>query len=127
MQAITEGYVALQNLQARLPIHTAFLLVASHQNREVPSVRLNWDQQVILARLDARQSEDMLEYLARRHRLKLGPRLREQLVQRCEGVPLYLQEICRRLEIDRRKDRLLDCHWGYGVSTDLAQHCVVAS
>ena len=99
---------ALQNLQARLPIHTAFLLVASHQNREVPSVRLNWDQQVILARLDARQSEDMLEYLARRHRLKLGPRLREQLVQRCEGVPLYLQEICRRLEIDRREGRRLD-------------------
>jgi len=98
----------LQNLQARLPIHTASLLVASHQNREVPSVRLNWDQQVMLARLDARQSADMLDYLARRHRLKLGPRLREQLIERCEGVPLYLQEICRRLEIDRREGRRLD-------------------
>lgn len=98
----------VQNLQARLPIHTASMLVASHQNREVPSVRLNWDQQVMLGRLDGRQSADMLDYLARRHRLKLGPRLRDQLIERCEGVPLYLQEICRRLEIDRREGRRLD-------------------
>lgn len=98
----------LQNLQARLPIHTALLLVASHQNREVPSVRLNWDQQVVLGRLDAERSANMLDYLARRHRLKLNPRLREQLVERCEGVPLYLQEICRRLEIDRREGRRLN-------------------
>jgi len=98
----------LQNLQARLPIHTAALLVASHQNREVPSVRLNWDQQVMLGRLDLRQSSEMLDYLARKHRLKLNPRLREQLIERCEGVPLYLQEICRRLEIDRREGRRLD-------------------
>ncbi|WP_110691689.1 AAA family ATPase [Salinicola halophyticus] len=98
----------IQNLQARLPIHTASLLVASHQNREVPSVRLNWDQQVVLGRLDTRQSSDMLDYLGRKHRLKLNPRLRQQLIERCEGVPLYLQELCRRLEIDRREGRRLD-------------------
>jgi len=98
----------LHNLQARLPIHTALLLVASHQNREVPPVRLNWDQQILLGRLDDRQAADMLEYLARRHRLSLSARLREQLIERCEGVPLYLQEICRRLEIDRREGRRLD-------------------
>ncbi|GHB10473.1 AAA family ATPase [Salinicola rhizosphaerae] len=98
----------LQNLQARLPIHTAFLLIASHQNREVPPVRLTWDQQVSLGRLDDAQALDMLDYLARRHRLNLGARLRDQLIERCEGVPLYLQEICRRLEIDRREGRRLD-------------------
>ncbi|WP_251978244.1 AAA family ATPase [Salinicola avicenniae] len=98
----------LHNLQARLPIHTAFLLLASHQNLQWPPVRLAWDQQVVLGRLAPSQSSEMLDYLARRHRLVLRPRLREQLIERCEGVPLYLQEICRRLEIDRREGRRLD-------------------
>nr|WP_242495254.1 hypothetical protein [Salinicola tamaricis] len=50
----------------------------------------------------------MLDVLARRHCLTLDPSLREQLIARCEGVPLYLQEICRWLEIDRREGCTLD-------------------
>ncbi|WFF42756.1 ATPase [Salinicola endophyticus] len=98
----------LYNLQVRLPIHSSLLLLASHQNREMPSIRLNWDQQIALGRLGAEQSAEMLDVLARRHCLTLDPSLREQLIARCEGVPLYLQEICRWLEIDRREGRTLD-------------------
>ena len=46
-----------------------------------------------------------LSQLARRYRLHLSPRLRNQLIERCDGVPLYLQEICRRLDMERREGR----------------------
>ncbi|MBZ9538349.1 AAA family ATPase [Modicisalibacter tunisiensis] len=95
----------LAGLQARLPINTAFLLVASHHGREPLPVRLHWDQQLLLDKLDAMQSSRLLSQLARRYRLHLSPRLRGQLIERCDGVPLYLQEICRRLDMDRREGR----------------------
>ncbi|WP_129138513.1 AAA family ATPase [Modicisalibacter coralii] len=95
----------LCGLQARLPINCGFLLVASHHGREPLPVKLHWDQQIVLDKLDAMQSARLLSQLARRYRLHLSPRLRGQLIERCEGVPLYLQEICRRLDMDRREGR----------------------
>ncbi len=95
----------LSGLQARLPINSAFLLVASHHGREPLPVKLHWDQQLVLGKLDAMQSSRLLSQLARRYRLHLSPRLRSQLIERCDGVPLYLQEICRRLDMDRREGR----------------------
>ncbi|MHB0774154.1 AAA family ATPase [Halomonas sp. WWR20] len=92
-------------LQARLPINSPFLFVASHHGREPLPIKLHWDQQVSLDRLDATQSSRLLSHLARRYRLHLNPRLRGQLIERCDGVPLYLQEICRRLDMDRREGR----------------------
>ncbi|SDK89760.1 AAA ATPase domain-containing protein [Modicisalibacter muralis] len=95
----------LSGLQARLPINSAFLLVASHHGREPLPVKLHWDQQLVLGKLDAMQSSRLLSQLARRYRLHLSPRMRSQLIERCDGVPLYLQEICRRLDMDRREGR----------------------
>ena len=99
------SFRVLAGLQARLPINCAFLLVASHHGREALPTRLHWDQQVTLGHLDAMQSSRLLSQLARRYRLHLSPRLRGQIIERCDGVPLYLQEICRRLELDRREGR----------------------
>ncbi|WP_459874506.1 AAA family ATPase [Halomonas shantousis] len=95
----------LAGLQVRLPINSPFLFMASHHGREPLPIRLHWDQQVVLERLDAMQSSRLLSHLARRYRLHLSPRLRGQLIERCDGVPLYLQEICRRLDMDRREGR----------------------
>ncbi|GHA84050.1 hypothetical protein GCM10007159_01240 [Modicisalibacter luteus] len=95
----------LSGLQARLPINSPFLLVSSYHGRESLPVKLHWDQQIVLGRLDAMQSSRLLSQLARRYRLHLSPRLRSQLIERCDGVPLYLQEICRRLDMDRREGR----------------------
>lgn len=95
----------LAGLQARLPINSPFLLIASHHGREALPTRLHWDQQITLGRLDAMQSSRLLSELARRYRLHLSPRLRGQIIERCDGVPLYLQEICRRLDMDRREGR----------------------
>lgn len=92
-------------LQARLPIHVPFMLLASHQGPAALPVRLNWDQHVVLGRLDSGQSSRLLMQLARHYRLHISPRLRSQLIERCDGVPLYLQEICRRLDLDRREGR----------------------
>lgn len=99
------SFRVLAGLQARLPINCAFLLVASHHGREALPARLHWDQQVMLGHLDAMQSSRLLSQLARRYRLHLSPRLRGQIIERCDGVPLYMQEICRRLEMDRREGR----------------------
>jgi DNA-binding SARP family transcriptional activator/tetratricopeptide (TPR) repeat protein len=99
------SFKVLAGLQARLPINCAFLLVASHHGRESLPVRLHWDQQITLGRLDAMQSSRLLSLLARRYRLHLSPRLRGQIIERCDGVPLYLQEICRRVDLDRREGR----------------------
>lgn len=95
----------LAGLQARLPINSPFLLVASHHGREALPTRLHWDQQITLGRLDDMQASRLLSELARRYRLHLSPRLRGQIIERCDGVPLYLQEICRRLDMDRREGR----------------------
>ncbi|MEC9483380.1 MAG: AAA family ATPase [Halomonas sp.] len=95
----------LSGLQARLPINSPFLLVASYHGRESLPVKLHWDQQIVLGRLDPMQSSRLLSQLARHYRLHLSPRLRNQLIERCDGVPLYLQEICRRLDMDRREGR----------------------
>ncbi|MFC3285156.1 AAA family ATPase [Litchfieldella rifensis] len=99
------SFKVLAGLQARLPINCPLLLVASHHGREPLPAKLHWDQQVILGRLDSAQSSRLLSQLARRYRLHLSPRLRSQLIERCDGVPLYLQEICRRLDMDRREGR----------------------
>ncbi|TFH86658.1 ATPase [Billgrantia azerbaijanica] len=99
------SFRVLTGLQARLPINCAFLLVASHHGREALPTRLHWDQQITLGHLDAMQSSRLLSQLARRYRLHLSPRLRGQIIERCDGVPLYMQEICRRLEMDRREGR----------------------
>jgi DNA-binding SARP family transcriptional activator/tetratricopeptide (TPR) repeat protein len=99
------SFRVLAGLQARLPINCAFLLVASHHGREALPTRLHWDQQITLGHLDAMQSSRLLSQLARRYRLHLSPRLRGQIIERCDGVPLYMQEICRRLEMDRREGR----------------------
>lgn len=99
------SFRVLAGLQTRLPINCAFLLMASHHGREALPTRLHWDQQVTLGRLDAMQSSRLLSQLARRYRLHLSPRLRGQIIERCDGVPLYLQETCRRLEMDRREGR----------------------
>ncbi|MCG6656950.1 AAA family ATPase [Halomonas campisalis] len=99
------SFRVLAGLQARLPINCAFLLVASHHGREALPSRLHWDQQLTLSHLDAMQSSRLLSQLARRYRLHLSPRLRGQIIERCDGVPLYMQEICRRLEMDRREGR----------------------
>lgn len=99
------SFKVLSGLQARLPINCPWLLVASHHGREALPAKLHWDQQVVLGRLDAPQSSRLLSQLARRYRLHLSPRLRSQLIERCDGVPLYLQEICRRLDMDRREGR----------------------
>ncbi|MCS2610201.1 AAA family ATPase [Halomonas dongshanensis] len=101
------SYKVLAGLQARLPINTAFLLVASHHGREPLPVKLHWDQQIVLGPLDALQSSRLLSQLSRRYRIHLSPRLRNQIIERCEGVPLYLQEICRRLDMDRREGRTI--------------------
>ncbi|MES3674712.1 AAA family ATPase [Halomonas elongata] len=99
------SFKVLAALQARLPINCPFLLVASHHGREALPARLDWDQQITLGRLDARQSSRLLSQLARRYRLHLSPRLRGQIIERCDGVPLYLQELCRRVDMDRREGR----------------------
>ncbi|GAA3893954.1 hypothetical protein GCM10022228_01290 [Halomonas cibimaris] len=99
------SFKVLAALQARLPIHTAFMLVASQHGREALPGKLYWDQQVALGPLDGEQSSRLLALLARRYRLHLSPRLRTQIIERCDGVPLYLQELCRRLDIDRREGR----------------------
>ncbi|WP_148253873.1 AAA family ATPase [Aidingimonas lacisalsi] len=106
LQWLDESSVkVLAGLQARLPINCPLLLVASHHGREALPVKLRWDQQIVLDRLDGEQSSRLLSQLARRYRLHLSPRLRSQLIERCDGVPLYLQEICRRLDMDRREGR----------------------
>ncbi|WP_447556209.1 AAA family ATPase [Vreelandella sp. EE22] len=99
------SFKVLTGLQARLPINTAFMLVASHHGREQLPVKLHWDQQIPLGKLDVGQSARLLMQLARRYQIHLSPRLRNQIVERCDGVPLYLQEICRRLDMDRREGR----------------------
>lgn len=99
------SFKVLAGLQARLPINTAFMLVASHHGREPLPVKLHWDQQVNLSKLDALQSSRLLSQLSRRYRIHLSPRLRNQIIERCDGVPLYMQEICRRLDMDRREGR----------------------
>ncbi|SFU30766.1 AAA ATPase domain-containing protein [Halomonas korlensis] len=99
------SFKVLAGLQARLPINCPFLLVASHHGRETLPTRLHWDQQITLGRLDAMQSSRLLSQLARRYRLHLSPRLRGQIIERCDGVPLYLQELCRRVDMDRREGR----------------------
>lgn len=99
------SFKVLAGLQARLPINTPFLLVASHHGREALPAKLHWDQQITLGRLDAMQSSRLLSQLARRYRIHLSPRLRGQIIERCDGVPLYLQEICRRVDMDRREGR----------------------
>lgn len=99
------SFKVLAGLQARLPINTAFILVASHHGREALPVKLHWDQQIQLSRLDALQSSRLLSQLSRRYRIHLSPRLRNQIIERCDGVPLYMQEICRRLDMDRREGR----------------------
>ncbi|MDR5902778.1 AAA family ATPase [Halomonas icarae] len=95
----------LAGLQARLPINCAFMLVASHHGREGLPAKLHWDQQVSLGKLDAMHASRLLSQLARRYRLHISPRLRGQIIERCDGVPLYLQEIVRRVEMDRREGR----------------------
>ncbi|MBB3189001.1 AAA family ATPase [Halomonas cerina] len=99
------SFKVLAGLQARLPINCPFLLVASHHGREALPVRLHWDEQITLGRLDAIQSSRLLSQLARRYRIHLSPRLRGQIIERCDGVPLYLQEICRRVDMGRREGR----------------------
>lgn len=99
------SFKVLAGLQARLPINTAFMLVASHHGREALPVKLHWDQQISLGKLDALQSSRLLSQLSRRYRMHLSPRLRNQIIERCDGVPLYMQEICRRLDMDRREGR----------------------
>ncbi|MGO3057531.1 AAA family ATPase [Halomonas sp. AOP43-A1-21] len=99
------SFKVLAGLQARLPINTAFMLVASHHGREPLPVKLHWDQQINLGKLDALQSSRLLSQLSRRYRIHLSPRLRNQVIERCDGVPLYMQEICRRLDMDRREGR----------------------
>ncbi|WP_043526284.1 AAA family ATPase [Litchfieldella xinjiangensis] len=99
------SFKVLSGLQARLPINSPLLLVASHHGRESLPTKLHWDQQITLGRLDSAQSSRLLTQLARRYRLHLTPRLRSQLIERCDGVPLYLHEICRRLDMDRREGR----------------------
>lgn len=95
----------LAGLQARLPINCAFMLVASHHGREGLPAKLHWDQQVSLGKLDAMHASRLLSQLARRYRLHISPRLRGQIIERCDGVPLYLQEIVRRVDMDRREGR----------------------
>nr|WP_298522772.1 AAA family ATPase [uncultured Halomonas sp.] len=97
----------LSGLQARLPINCPFLLVASIRGQEPLPIRLHWDQQILLTQLDAVQSSRLLVHLAKHYRLHLTPRLRNQIIERCEGVPLYLQEVCRRLDSNRREGRSL--------------------
>ncbi|RTR06371.1 AAA family ATPase [Halomonas nitroreducens] len=99
------SFKVLAGLQARLPINCPFLLVASHHGREALPARLDWDQQITLGRLDPMQASRLLSQLARRYRLHFSPRLRSQIIERCDGVPLYLQEICRRVDMDRREGR----------------------
>lgn len=99
------SFKLMAGLQARLPINCAFMLVASHHGREALPARLHWDQQITLGRLDPMQSSRLLSQLARRYRIHLSPRLRGQIIERCDGVPLYLQEICRRVDMDRREGR----------------------
>ncbi|RUR30481.1 AAA family ATPase [Vreelandella nanhaiensis] len=99
------SFKVLSGLQARLPINTAFMLIASHHGREPLPVKLHWDQQINLDRLDVQQSSRLLSQLSRRYRIHLSPRLRNQIIERCDGVPLYMQEICRRLDMDRREGR----------------------
>lgn len=99
------SFKVLAGLQARLAINCPFLLVASHHGRETLPIRLEWDQQISLGRLDTEQSSRLLTHLARHYRLHLSPRLRSQIIERCDGVPLYLQEICRRIDMERREGR----------------------
>lgn len=101
------SFKVLAGLQTRLPINTAFMLVASHHGREQMPVRLHWDQQVSLGALEKSQASRLLSLLSRRYRVHLSPRLRNQIIERCDGVPLYLQEICRRLDMDRREGRVV--------------------
>ncbi|BBI62300.1 hypothetical protein HSBAA_36060 [Vreelandella sulfidaeris] len=86
------SFKVLAGLQARLPINTAFMLVASHHGRDQLPVKLHWDQQISLGNLDALQSSRLLSQLSRRYRIHLSPRLRNQIIERCDGVPCT----CRR-------------------------------
>ncbi|NWN82211.1 MAG: AAA family ATPase [Halomonas sp.] len=95
----------LTGLQARLPINCGFMLVASHHGREGLPAKLHWDQQISLGKLDAMHASRLLTQLARRYRMHISPRLRGQIIERCDGVPLYLQEIVRRVDMDRREGR----------------------
>ncbi len=67
------SFKVLAGLQARLPINTAFMLVASHHGREALPVKLHWDQQISLGKLDALQSSRLLSQLSRRYRMHLSP------------------------------------------------------
>ena len=91
-------------LQARLPINSAFLLVASHHGREPLAVKLHWDQQIVLGRLDTAQSSRLLSQLSQRYQLPLTAQLRSQLSERCDGVPLFIQETCRWLDKNRHEE-----------------------
>ncbi|WP_106477031.1 AAA family ATPase [Phytohalomonas tamaricis] len=96
----------LAGLHVRLPIHKRLLLIGSYPGKEAAlPIKFHWDQQIILGRLDTAHIAELLNYLVRRYRLQLGPRLRHQLIERCDGVPLYLHELCRRLDLDRREGR----------------------
>lgn len=99
------SFKVLTGLQARLAINSPFLLVASHHGREMLPVRMDWDQQVTLERLDDRQSLRLLTHLARHYQLTLSPLLKQQIIERCDGVPLYYQEICRRLDTEYQEGR----------------------
>ncbi|QEA40935.1 AAA family ATPase [Pistricoccus aurantiacus] len=101
------SFKVLVRLQAQLPINCNLLMIASHHGREALPSRLNWDQLITLERLDNLQASRLLTQLSRRYRLHLSPRLRAQLIERCDGVPLYLQEICRRLDVQRREGHSL--------------------
>ncbi|WP_027966754.1 AAA family ATPase [Halomonas halocynthiae] len=95
----------LAELQARLAINSPFLLVASHHGRDALPGRINWDQQITLQRLDDKQSLRLLNHLISHYQLKLTPLLKQQITERCDGVPLYHQEICRRIALEQREGR----------------------
>lgn len=99
------SFKVMTGLQARLAINSPFLLVASHHGRQALPVRMDWDQQVTLEPLDDSQSLRLLTHLAGHYQLNLSPLLKQQIIERCDGVPLYHQEICRRLDIERRAGR----------------------
>lgn len=99
------SFKVLTGLQARLAINSPFLLLASHHGREALPVRMDWDQQVTLQRLDEKQSLRLLDHLASHYQFSLSPLLKQQIIERCDGVPLYHQEICRRIDIDGREGR----------------------
>ncbi|MCM2130346.1 AAA family ATPase [Larsenimonas rhizosphaerae] len=93
----------LADVQARMAIHHPLLVVASLPLNSPLASQLQWDRDIVLGRLEPAQTTRLLDYLLRRYRLSLGSSARQQLLDRCDGVPLYLQEICRRLYSDRRE------------------------